>query len=256
MQIEKYKGVIRRVLVKYAGQSPELITEKLIESIEIAQEIAGDVEIMSTPQRINFPSVLIETSRSDIQAATGTPARGPVLISSAPPVAGAGDSADDDDVDHWESQPGKGDGARRLEQHLNSVLPLSITLGIHGIEDPLTLVRGVGSPGMKFVHVSYTLPGDTVGPRCTIMTSQKTVNPDAIIEDIKTQAGASYSKEKRTITPRALPPQSPPTSSELQQMLDRDRRSQSHNDGLSGDEAALAREDADSWTQNRSPRWK
>lgn len=244
MDLDKYKGVIRRVYDKYSGQPFEAFFTGLVTSMEIAQDLMGETGAVS-PVSLVTQSVSIKTSpRMPISLSVNAP----------PPVAdSADDDAPDDDADYYESRPGKGDGANKLQAKLQQILPLSITVDVPGILEPLTLVRGVGSPGNRFVHVSYTLPGDQQGPRCTIMTSQRDIDPVAIIRDMEVQAKATYSKEKRVIHPHAAPPPPPPTAQDLQAMLDRDRRAQP-NTPLTHEDHELAKE----WEQSRSasPRWQ
>ena len=267
MQLDKYRGVILLVLKRNEGRSASEITDELFKSLEIAQALAGEIDVT--------PDVSIETQRipstlnsaeaskykAELRATSGIIGSGlqpgPVLVYAAPPVSDAdGDEASDDDVDYWESKPGKGDGCNRLQTKLQQVLPKSITLQLSGFERPLELVLGIGSPGVRFVHVNYTIPGDNLGPRYTLMTSQKTFDREAILKDITEQAGAIYSAEKRVIQPKATPAAPPPSPQDLQAMLDRDRRAQQPNDGLSGDEAQRAAQDAAQWSQSRSPRWQ
>ena len=247
------------VLEKNAGKSASEITDELFKSLEIAQALAGEVDV--------FPSVSIETPQPDVVISkpvfdpmvTEYPSkRGPVLVSAAPPVAvdSEREVSEDDDVDYWESKPGKGDGCQRLQTKLQQLLPASIELQLPGFSQPLKLVLGIGSPGIKFVHVNYTIPGDSLGPRYTIMTSQKNIDPDVIVKDIMNQAAAFYSPEKRVIVPRTTPAPALPTSQELEAMLARDRKAQQQNDGLSGDEARDAVKDAEIWRSNRSVGWK
>lgn len=280
MDFSRYRGVIKMVLAKHAGKAPEEITDELLKSIEIAQALAEAIEI---PDR-EIRQVLNKTQGPNTAAKPfddylgakererkppgkasspigSEPGQGKIiLISSAPPVAGIdeNDVSGEDDIDRWESKPGRGDGCARLQSKLQSVLPRSLTVQLPGFDQPLTLVCGIGSPGIRFVHVSYTIPGDTLGPRYTVMVSQKPedIDPDAIVDDILKQAAAFYSKEKRTIQPAPLAPIPPPSNQDLQRMLERDRKAQMPNDGLSGDEAKKASEDAAEWGRTRPQQWK
>ena len=286
MQLNKYKGVIRLVLERNAGRSASEITDELFKSLEIAQALVGEIDVMpnvsietpARPMSINTglstdrgytgfgddydPEIVKnfrELTREESNALLGIKERsGPVLVSAAPPVAvdGEYEVSEDDDVDYWESKPGKGDGCQRLQTKLQQLLPASIELQLPGFSQPLKLVLGIGSPGIKFVHVNYTIPGDSLGPRYTIMTSQKNIDPDVIVKDIMNQAAAFYSPEKRVIVPRTTPAPALPTSQELEAMLARDRKAQQQNDGLSGDEARDAVKDAEIWRSNRSVGWK
>ena len=257
MDLEKYKPVITLVLNRHAGESPEVITEKLLESLEIAAALSGDTTK-------SIPKVSIETPRQvrlPAPHAAAKPNRA-VILSVAPPVAGAEESSGDnpaDDVDYWESRPGKGDGCRNLEAKLKSLLPQTITLKLPAIEQPLMLVCGIGSPGIRFVRVNYTIAGDSLGPSYLIQTSQKDIDVEAILKDISEQAAAFYSAEKRTIESRPGPPVQPPSGREMQEAMERDMRSRDprdKSDGLSGDDARLAAEDAKQWGQGRGPRWQ
>lgn len=252
MQLDKYKGVIKRVYERSAGQSFESFYAKLSESLEIAAEVMGDpsVSIETLPAATSTPVTYIDKMRAPV----ADPFKGALLISSAPPVAGADETGDavEDDIDYYESKPGKGDGANRLQQKLQSLMPRSITVKLPGFDDPLTLNCGIGSPGLRFVHVNYTLIGSQeLGPRVTVMTSQKDLDPDAILRDIVSQATAMYSKEKRVIVPHATAPQAPPSNQDLQNMLVRDRANQP---SISSEDV----EDARNWASNRSsnPRWQ
>lgn len=265
MQLEKYKGVIRRVYEKHSGLPFEEFFAKMTDSIEIAAEIMGENSLSNTVsietyahsnltgmEKLKYEGELRGMRAVSSQAPSADPFKGAILISSAPPVAGAiesGAEAEDDDVDYYESKPGKGDGANRLQQKLQSIMPRSITVQVPGIDTPLTLSCGIGSPGTKFAHVNYCIPGDTLGPRVTVMTSQKDLSPEEILKDIVAQAAAMYSKEKRVITPRSLPASPPPSNQELEQMLARDRSNQAP---VSQEDHKLAGE----WSQSRSPRWQ
>lgn len=260
MDLEKYRPVIKLVLARHAGETPEQISDKLIESLEIAAALSGEIAPPQAPET-RIQKVSIETSPQS-QPKPQPAQKGAVILSVAPPVAGTGESgedAPDADVDYWESRPGKGDGCTRLEQKLKSILPVSITLKVPGVDKPIELVRGIGSPGLRFVHVSYTIAGDTLGPRYTVMTSQKDIDAQAILDDIASQAAVSYSAEKRTIEARPGPPVQPPSGREMQEALERDMRSRDprdRSDGLSGDEARLAAEDAKHWGGQRGVRWQ
>jgi len=236
------------VLTKTAGKSPEEQTSEILKSLEIAQALAGELEslILSKPA----PEKISEKSHVSIE----TPKSQALLISTAPPVAGA-DLSDqpDDDMDYYESRPGKGDGANRLQVKLQAILPTSITVQLPGFDEALTLVRGISSPGLKFVHVTYSAQGSIEqGPRVVIMTSQKDIDVNNILKDITTQAGAMYSKEKRTLQPRAIPKIDPPSNQDLQEMLNRDRRGQGNNLPVSSEDVEISKE----WAQSRSPRWQ
>lgn len=254
MNLEKYKPVIRMVLAKHAGADPSFVTEELLKSIEIAQSIAGELDV-PVQQKRPSPSSVLETGNGDgpngvVLIETKTPsANRPIVVSAAPPVEGADNEPEDaGDADLWESKFGKGDGCERLSAYLRKILPASITLKLPGFDAPLTLMCGIGSPGIRFVHVSYSLPGDTLGPRVTLMTSQKNIDPQAIVDDITMQAGALYSKEKRVIQPRPSAPPPPPTSQDFEAMLDKERRGQS---SVSVEDAEIAK----TWSGMRSPRW-
>ena len=257
MQLDKYKGVIKRVYEKNAGAAFEDFYGKLVDSLEIAADLMGDISPVN-PVSIETPAPRRDAAMKPNPTSLATnqstpdPFKGAILISSAPPVAGAdtSDDAPEDDIDYYESKPGKGDGAERLRQKLSAMMPPSIQVQLPGFENPLTLVCGVGSPGLKFVHVNYTLQGSQeMGPRYTVMTSQKDLDKEAILKDIVAQAGAMYSKEVRVLQPRAAAPQAPPTSQDLQNMLARDRQNQSP---VSTEDADLAKE----WGQNRGVQWR
>lgn len=262
MQLDKYKGVIKRVYAKaYSDNlSFEEFYAKLIDSLEIAADLMGDIELAAPASK----TVSIETVNKTRQRVISDgfpdslkttpvdPFKGAILLSSAPPVAGAceDDDTPEDDIDYYESKPGKGDGANRLQQKLQSVMPQSIQIKLPGFDEPLTLVCGIGSPGTKFAHVNYSLQGShEMGPRVTVMTSKKDIDPDAILKDIIEQAGAMYSKEKRVLQPHAAAPQAPPTNQELQNMLARDRANQP---AVSSEDTELAEE----WRQSRGVQWR
>ena len=270
MDLSRYQGVIKMVLEDNAGRTPDEIYDELHRSLKIAEMISGSLG--NTTQPKNDVLARMQVSSSDFGALiTGQQPRPqppapvlsmpsnkpmPILVSSAPPVAGIDDTDDPGDVDYWESKPGKGDGCARLEAAVKKTLPSSLTVQLPGFDKPFDLVLGVGSPGVRFVHISYSIPGGEMGPRVTLMTSQKdAVDKDRIVSDILNQAAAFYSKEKRVIVPKAPPPLQAPSSQEMQQMLERDRRTQGSNDGLSGEEAMKASEDAKQWADNRPSRW-
>lgn len=260
MDLQRYKGVVKRVYDKSSGQPFEAFFDRLIESLEIAAEIAGDVpDITRTtapaPARDAAPVIPISIGTNSIKS-NPEDYKGALLLSVTPPPVAGADDAPDDDVDYWESKPRKGDGCARLEAKLKEILPVSITVELPGFDKPIELSRGIGSPGIRFVHVSYTIPGDPLGPRVTLMTSNKEINPEEILRDIVSQCSTMYSKEKRKIEPRVGPPPPPPSSADMARMLERDRKAQQPNDGLTGTDAQLAAEDARVWSQNRSPRWQ
>lgn len=262
MELEIYKNVIRRAYDKSAGQPFEVFYEQLVVSLEIAADLMSGAGISSnSPNHARVPvksSIIIPASSAAKQTATA-PKRA-VILSVAPPVAGADESDEgDDDVDHWESKPGKGDGCNKLETYLKSILPISIKLQLPGFPEPLELSRGVGGPGLKFVYITYSIPGSQeMGPRYPVMTSMRaeSIDKDAILTDIADQATAMYSTEKRQIVPHATPSPGMPSAQELDRILQRDRASQQPNDGVSGDDAKLAAKDAREWSENRSPRWQ
>lgn len=256
MELDNYKNVIRRVYDKCEGQPFEVFYDRLIDSLEIAADLMGTTAV--APPRTRPSQSLAIPVRQETKA---DPFKGAIILSAAPPVAGATESEDDtaEEVDYWETKPGKGDGCNRLESKLKSVLPLSIEVQLPGFDKTLTLNRGVSGPGVKFVNVTYTLAGSQeAGPRYVCMTGMKpeSIDADAIMADILSQATAMYSKEKRTIVPHAAPPQSMPSSQELQRMLEKDRREQGPNDGVSGEDAVLARQEAQQWSQSRPERWR
>ena len=267
MQLDKYKGVIKRVYEKNPGASFEDLYSRLIDSLEIAADLLGDKSVLiETPDlslgRIHSDSVqaakladnrrpVTSISGASISSAPADPFKGAILISSAPPVAGAdqGDDAPEDDVDYYESKPGKGDGAERLQQKLLGIMPRTIEVKLPNFDEPMTLVCGIGSSGLKFCHVNYTLQGShEMGPRVTIMTSQKEIDKESILKDIIAQAASMYSKERRVLQPKVTPPQPPPSSQDLQNMLNRDRQNQAP---ISQEDAKLAKE----WESSRSPQW-
>jgi len=259
MDLTRYQGVIKMVLAETQGRSPDEIYLELQRSMKIAAMIAGE----TTAPAQNIADYYYQANAARSQAPAPVlpmPVNkpGPVLVSAAPPVADAGESEESGDVDYWESKPGKGDGCTRLETAIKKALPSSIKVQLPGFPEPLELVLGVGGPGIKFVNVSYTIPGDSMGPRFVLMTSQKDFDKDAIVSDIIQQAGACYSKEKRVIVPKAPPPSPMPTSQDMQRMLNQDRQrlQGDPNDGLSGDEAMRARDDAKQWSNSRPAQWR
>ncbi len=259
MELDIYKNVIRRAYDRSAGETFEVFYARLVESLEIAAELMGGAGFstnQTTPSLKAFPSKgLIEMPPPSAPAKPRA-----VLISAAPPVAGADESEEnDDDVDHWESKPGKGDGCNKLEAHLKSLLPISITLQLPGFAQPLELSRGVSGPGLKFVYVTYSIPGSQeMGPRYTVMTSRRaeSLDKDAILNDIMEQATAMYSSEKRQIVAHVTTSPGMPSAQELDRILQRDRAAQQPNDGVSGDDARQAAENAREWAANRSQRWQ
>ncbi len=253
MQLDKYKGVIRRAYDQTTGRDFEEFWASMMQKLEIAADLMGDIELQAPPPIRQAVPVSIETLRKAQPAlAQPAPITGAIILSAAPPVAGADTSEDapEDDVDYYESKPGKGDGAERLQQKLLSMMPKSITVQLPGFDEPLILNCGVGSPGLRFCHVNYTLQGSQeMGPRVTIMTSQKDIVPDLILKDIVAQAQAMYSKEKRVLQARTPAPQPPPSSQDLQNMLARDRANQPP---VSHEDVELQKE----WASSRSPRWQ
>lgn len=258
MDLEIYKGVIRRAYEKSTGEPFEVFYTRLVDSLEIAADLMGGAGISTQPVQQRAPV------KSNMILPASTPSapapRRAVIISAAPPVAGADESEEEDgDVDHWESKPGKGDGCNKLETYLKSILPISLKLQLPGFEQPLELSRGVSGPGLKFVYITYSIPGSQeMGPRYTVMTSMRaeSLDKDVIINDIADQATAMYSAEKRTVVPHATPSPGMPSAQELDRILQRDRAAQGPNDGVSGEDAQLAKQDAKEWSDNRSPRWR
>ncbi len=249
------------VIAGMPGESPEAVTGELIKSLHIAQLIAGEIKD-GAPAKESAP-VLFAPPKVVRSAEDGQPASLTIFAkvdhlrdenNAAPPVAGASaapENETDPDADYWESRPGAGDGCQRLTSHLRQYLPPSLSLPLPGFDQPLELVLGIGSPGLRFVHVSYSLPGDPLGTRVTLMTSQKTADPAAIVADITAQAAAIYSKEKRVLQPAPIPRLQPPSTQDLQNMLNRDRQQQSQ--APDQDAARIASQ----WAQDRhrSPRW-
>lgn len=259
MDLANFRPVIRMVLARYMeSESADTVTSELIQSIEIAQALLGGASAPSTPRNVST-----ETSRkrqpliSAISKPKGTSTvtnnvfKGAILISSAPPVAGADQAVEDDTEDHWESKPGKGDGCNNLQSKLQSIMPKSITVQVPGMDEPITLNCGIGGPGLNFVHVNYTIPGSPeAGPRFTVMTSQKpeSINKDAILEDIVTQAAAMYSKDKRVIVARAAPPLQEP---DLARAMALDRSAQDQQTPIDPKFAGIAA----GWGNSRDPKW-
>lgn len=256
MELEIYKNVIRRAYDKSAGEPFEIFYTRLVDSLEIAADLMGTSA--TTAPRIPVKSSIIVPATTAVDKLPA-PKRA-VILSAAPPVVGADDSGeDDDDVDHWESKPGKGDGCNKLETYLKNMLPVSIKLQLPGFAEPLELSRGVGGPGVKFVYITYSIPASQeMGPRYTVMTSMRaeSIDKDVILNDIADQATAMYSAEKRQIVPHATPSPGMPSAQELDRILQRDRAAQQPNDGVSGDDARRAAQDAQEWASSRSPRWQ
>lgn len=269
-ELDKYNGVIKMVFEANAGNTPEQFFEELKQSIRIAEVLVASAmnptPATSRPTLVSAPKKLIAVGavRSNLPKLDTKKA---ILISAAaPPVAGIEDTADDtpeDDADYWETKPGKQDGCNRLETYLKKTLPANITVKVPGVENPLELIRGVGGPGLKFVYVSYTLAGDPQGPRYTCMTSMKPdsdeVKAQTIIDDVIAQAAAVYSGEKRTIQPHVTEKPFTPTNSDLQAILDRDRKAQNPDNpfhGLDQDEAKKAQDDANYLRSQRSAQFQ
>lgn len=260
MDLTIYQNVIRRAYNNSGGDFDVFYT-KLIDSLEIASDLMGTIAT-TAPRATGVAgksSLIIPASNASLKETAPAPKRA-VILSAAPPVAGADESEEgDDDIDHWESKPGKGDGCNKLETYIKSILPISITIQLPGFDKPLELSRGVGGPGMKFVYITYSIPGSQeMGPRYTVMTSQRaySIDKDEILADIADQATAMYSAEKRQIVPHAAPSPGMPSAQELDRILQRDRAAQQPNDGVSGDDARQAAENAREWATNRSPRWQ
>ena len=258
MELSTYTKVIKAVLIRNGVADPEAVVSEIVSGIEIAQAIMGDVTPVTTrPQKVASQTrgAAIKTLPLKVNS---KPASG-IILFAAPPVAGTEDLPEaEEDIDYWESKLGKGDGCNRLQAKLQSLLPQSITVKVPAVDEPLTLVCGIGSPGVRFVHVNYSVPGGEMGPRVTLMTSMKpeSIDVNKILEDIAEQACAIYSKEKRTIQPHAGPPPPQLTSQDLDRILARDRAAQQPNDGVSGKDAVDAAEAAAEWGRNRSVRWQ
>ncbi len=148
-----------------AGETFEVFYGRLVESLEIAAALmdgSGFSSNTTSPApRVTSPAnkALIEMPPPSMPS----PKRA-VLISAAPPVAGADESEEnDDDIDHWESKPGKGDGCNKLETFLKSILPISIKVQLPNFAEPLELSRGVSGPGLiKASHVRLMAKGAIV----------------------------------------------------------------------------------------------
>jgi hypothetical protein len=153
----------------------------------------------------------------------------------------AGTEEEAQETEHWTTE--------RLKAHLESILPMSITVEVQGIPQPITLVRGISSPGVRFCFITYWIPGQDMGPRVTAMTTQQEFDKDAILADIAQQAGAMYRNEKKRVEPRlgAAPPI--PTEADIARLA-------INGDSVNGDDAMKAREDAAVWAANRSQRWR
>ncbi len=285
MELERYRSVIQMVLRKHVGADAERVTGDLIQTLEIAQALVGEMRATqplpmaratgSTGTQPVFDAIppgaartssvvqVLSKTLPDRDLSIGIIDPAPVPGSertlwmpgqaAAPPVALRPDQTQADpppDIDYYESEPGKGDGCLRMRERLSSLLPLSVSVAIEGIAEPLMLERNISTPGLKFVHVSYSLAGDqALGPRVTLMTSQRYIDPGAIIKDITAQAMAVYSKEKRVLTPRVPQRIEPPSSLEMQKMLDRDRAAQSP---ITQEDAKIAQE----WASRRGPDWR
>ena len=258
LNLDTYRGVIKMVFAANVANSPEVFYDELVRSIQVAEALLGDMGRVTTPalaKSLGKPARL-DTAIAKIQK------KAVLLSATPPPVAGIEDTSEEteDDRDYWETKPGKQDGCNRLETKLKSVLPETIKIEVPGVEQPITLVRGVGGPGLKFVYVTYSIAGDSLGTRYTLTTSIKpdALDPEAIIADIIDQAAAIYSGEKRTIVPHVTEKPFIPNDQHLAQMLARDRQSQKPNDGLSPDELKQAGDDARSFQSARenSARWQ
>lgn len=261
MELEIYKNVIRRAYDKSTGEPFEVFYTRLVDSLEIAADLMGTSATTAPRSPVKSSMIIPATSNMMPPAINTTPTpKRSVILSVAPPVAGADESDEgDDDVDHWQSKPGKGDGCNKLETYLKNMLPVSIKLQLPGFAEPLELSRGVGGPGLKFVYITYSIPASQeMGPRYTVMTSMRaeSIDKDMILNDIADQATAMYSAEKRQIVPHATPSPGMPSAQELDRILQRDRASQQPNDGVSGDDARRAAQDAQEWASTRSPRWQ
>ncbi len=266
------------VLERNAGQPAGTIAAELMKSIEIAEVLmggmgkttSGTANLVTTQPLPGFPNPASASYvKPPATVTTYSPSLGHPLnpvITSAPPVAmgnaaQTGPESDPEryiDIDYWESKPEAGDGTQRLSAFLQKSLPQTITVTPPGVDTPIDLVRSMNSPGARFVHVAYTLAGDTVGPRVTVMTSTPPGNLNrqalqALLDDIAAQAAATYSKEKRVIIPRAVQPIAPPTGADMQRMLDRDRASQAATP-VTQDDARVAQE----WARDRekSVQWR
>lgn len=243
MDIERYSAVIRMALADSAGQDIDKTAENIIQSLRIAQVLAGETP---GPQKV----VAIKTPTPAARPVAPKQFAGAVLIGTAPPVAGSSETEPDDMTDVWESRSGKGDGGSRLTNYLQGILPPSITLQVSGIDEPLTLMRSITGPaGMPFVHVQYGLAGQDIGPRVTLMTTTPAFDADELIADITSQAGSLYRKDKVVIQPKALAFAGVPSDADILRLA-------VNGDAVSGDDAMRAREDAASWGSSRPQQWR
>lgn len=252
MDITHYSAVIRMTLADCAGQDIDTVTDRIVQSIRIADLISGGTQ----PASVVAPVIPINTAlQQSRNAGHGTAKNmkefaGVFLVGSAPPVAGVTEDPLDEPTDQWESRPGKGDSAIRMTNHLQGILPPSITVTVPGILEPLTLVRSISGPsGMPFVHVGYCLAGQELGPRVTLMNTTREFSVDEIIADVMIQAGSLYRKDKVKLEPKALAFAGVPSDMEIQRMA-------VNGDSVSGTDARLAREDAASWASNRPDKWR
>ena len=258
MDINKYKGVIRMVLAESVGEKADALAEELVRSIKIAQALSGEITIAATQRPAN-PLHAAGSSLQNVPSGIAAvdpqalrPAPKATLISFAPPVVGANEEEpEDSDIDYWETKPGKGDGGNRLQVYLQKILPRSIKVQLPNMDREIELVCGIGTTGLKFVHVNYSIPGGEMGPRYTVMTSQKaeSLDRDAILNDIMEQAAACYSATKRVVTPNAPPPSAPPSNHDLSMMMQRDRMAQPT---ITQEDQDIAKE----FEAQRSPRWQ
>ena len=255
--MEQYRPAILMAVEDSIGMPPEEITNAIIMAVRLAERMTqprqspGLARLQAAqPSRILPATAPMRAPAPAVQRQAVAPAS--AFTGVEPPVAGASSPEDKGEaVDLWASRPGAADGPDRLRDALARELPGTIEITVAGVPTPVMLVRHLESPGapMMFVQVRYAIAGQAIGPQVTVFTKDRTFFPEEIVAAIKEQAAAHYSKEKKPIQARPGLPIPMPSDSDIARLAIVD------GDSISGDEAALARKDAEMWSASRGSAW-
>jgi hypothetical protein len=207
------------VVSRYPGLAPEELTAKIVEAMEIANELASESvpanqtsPLQATPQlRVVSPPpgrVIIPGSHQrypDVDLNAGM-----LIEAAAPPVVGGDGPASDAPIEYWT--------AESLRTHIQSSLPSYIEQSISGSTELHSFDLRISTPGSpaSFVKVSYVLRGTSQNesrergdpfnapvPQVTLLTTTPGFNPNTIMADIRSQIEAMFAERGKA---KVMPP--------------------------------------------------
>lgn len=225
MELSAYRKVIAGTIARFGGLDPDELAGKILERVEMAMEIAGDVPVEAAPP----PAVAVSyrTKERPAPKLVLPETEGGIIIGEAPPspILSGMKGEGEPEIEYWQ--------VTDLRDALSRELPASIRIKVPGVPDPIELVRyfelppqvefkpGVVGYAMKWVKACYRIGGQSLGPGVIIPTTVKEFDRDQILSDISSQAAAWYRKEVPVLRGIVPPAQAPNLDEMMKQSIAR-----------------------------------